>query len=101
MTAGKIHLHKGNYAYFLEKKAERQAAEKKEIESAKSYVRNELDWMRRMPKARTTKSKARIDSFYETEDIAKSGVVEQEMKFEIQSRRTGKKILELGGNSKS
>jgi len=101
MTAGKIHLHKGNYAYFLEKKAERQAAERKEIATAKSYVRNELDWMRRMPKARTTKSKSRIDSFYETEEIAKSGIVEQEMKFEIQSRRTGKKILELEGISKS
>lgn len=101
MTAGKLHLHKGNYSYFLEKKAERQAAERKEIESAKSYVRNELDWMRRMPKARTTKSKARIDSFYETEDVAKSGIVEQEMKFEIQTKRTGKKILELEGISKS
>lgn len=101
MTAGKIHLHKGNYSYFLEKRAERQNAERKEIESAKSYVRNELDWMRRMPKARTTKSKARIDSFYETEDVARSGIVEQEMKFEIQTKRTGKKILELEGISKS
>ncbi len=101
MTLGKVHLHKGDYSYFLEKKAERQAAEQMAVQNAKNYVRNELEWMRRMPKARTTKSKARIDSFYKTEEEAKSGVVEKDMKIAIQTRRVGGKILELENVKKS
>jgi len=101
MTLGKVHLHKGNYSYFLEKKAERQAAEQMAIQNAKNYVRNELEWMRRMPKARTTKSKARIDSFYKTEEEAKSGVIEKDLKIAIQTRRVGGKILELENVKKS
>lgn len=95
MSKGNIHLHKGNYSYFLEKKAQREAAEQMSIDGAKKYVKSELDWMRRMPKARTTKSKARIDSFYKTEDHAKSGVHQKDLKIEIQTKRVGGKILEL------
>ena len=101
MSLGKVHLHKGNYSYFLEKKAERESAEKMAIQNAKNYVRNELEWMRRMPKARTTKSKARIDSFYKTEEDANSGVIEKNLKIEIQTKRVGGKILELENVKKS
>jgi ATP-binding cassette subfamily F protein uup len=101
LSRGNIHLHKGNYSYFLEKKALREANEQMSIEHAKKYVKSELDWMRRMPRARTTKSKARIDSFYETEDHAKSGVREKNLKIEIQTKRVGGKILELEKVNKS
>ncbi len=101
MNRGNIYIYNGSYAYFLEKKAERQAAEQKMIHDAKNYVRNELDWMRRMPKARTTKSKSRIDSFYKTEEIAKSGIIEKQLKFNVQAKRLGNKILELEKVSKS
>jgi len=101
MSRGKIHLHKGNYSYFLEKKAHREAAEQMEVDNAKSYVRNELDWMRRSPKARTTKSKARIDSFYKTEEIAKSGARSKNLKILVQAKRVGGKILELENVNKS
>lgn len=101
LSRGNIHLHKGNYSYFLEKKAQREANEQMSVENAKKYVKSELDWMRRMPKARTTKSKARIDSFYETEEHAKSGVHEKKLKIEIQTKRVGGKILELENVNKS
>lgn len=101
MSRSKIHLHKGNYSYFLEKKAQRESAEKMAVDGARNYVRNELDWMRRSPKARTTKSKARIDSFYKTEKIAKSGVRDKNLKIQIQAKRVGGKILELENVSKS
>ncbi len=101
MTNGNIHLYKGNYSYFLEKKAERESAEQMAIDNSKNYVRNELEWMRRMPKARTTKSKARIDSFYKTEEHAQSGVHNKNLKIEIQAKRVGGKILELENVNKS
>ena len=101
MSKGNIHLYKGNYSYFLEKKAERESAEQMAIDNSKNYVRNELDWMRRMPKARTTKSKARIDSFYKAEEHSQSGVHDKSLKIQIQAKRVGGKILELENVSKS
>jgi ATP-binding cassette subfamily F protein uup len=101
MTRGNIYSYQGNYAYFLEKKAERQASEQKSIDTARNFVRKEIDWMRRMPKARTTKSKSRIDSFYKKEEIAKSGISDKQLKFDVQAKRIGNKILELKNVSKS
>ncbi|NOY49363.1 MAG: ABC-F family ATP-binding cassette domain-containing protein [Chlorobi bacterium] len=101
MTRGNIYTYRGNYAYFLEKKAERQASEQKSIDTARNFVRKEIDWMRRMPKARTTKSKSRIDSFYKKEEIAKSGITDRQLKFDVQAKRIGNKILELKNVSKS
>jgi ATP-binding cassette subfamily F protein uup len=63
---GVIYQYKGNYAYFLEKKEERRAVQFAELDKAQNLYRRELEWMRRQPKARTTKQKARIDSFYDT-----------------------------------
>jgi len=91
----KIFTYKGNYAYYLEKKAEKEFREGREIDKAQNLLRTELDWMRRQPKARSTKQKARIDSFYELEDKANSGKQEDKMQITMQMSRMGSKILEL------
>ncbi len=96
-----LHRYRGNYEYFLEKKAERILREQTEIEKAKNLYRKELDWMRRQPKARTTKSKARIDSFYELEKTATKRTQQKKMEFSIRMSRQGKKILEVKKLSKS
>lgn len=101
LSFGRMFVHRGNYAWFLEKKAERIAAEQSQIEGARNYMRNEIDWMRRMPKARTSKSKTKIESFYKAEEIAKSGKIEKDVQFDFKSGRIGKKILELKKVSKS
>lgn len=94
-------IYQGNYSYFLEKKAEREALEALEIEKAKNLYRKELDWMRRQPKARTTKSKARIDSFYDLEKVAKKRMEEKKLNFEVKMSRQGRKILEIKNLHKS
>lgn len=100
MTDGTIYNHQGNYAYFLQKKAEREEVQSIEIEKAKKLMKKELEWMRRQPKARTTKSKARIDSFYDIKKKASSGVKNQELMLDTISRRMGGKILEVRSLSK-
>ncbi|MDA3905503.1 MAG: ABC-F family ATP-binding cassette domain-containing protein [Bacteroidales bacterium] len=94
-------IYRGNYSYFVQKKAEREAAEAAEIEKAKNRYRTELDWMRRQPKARTTKSKARIDSFYNLENIAKKRLEKKQIDFKVKMSRQGRKILEIKALSKS
>ena len=95
LADSKLKLYKGNYAYFLEKKAELEAAENVEIGKAHQLMKSELDWMRRSPKARTTKSKSRIQAFYDTEKKAKSGKTTQELSLSVKMTRIGGKILEL------
>ena len=95
LADSKLKLYKGNYAYFLEKKAELEAAENVEIGKAQQLMKSELDWMRRSPKARTTKSKSRIQAFYDTEKKAKSGKTTQEPSLSVKMTRIGGKILEL------
>ncbi len=95
LSQGNLYLYKGNYAYFLEKRAARIEAEQMEIDKAGKLMKKELEWLRRMPKARTHKSKARIDAFYETKARAEKRITEEEIKLETQSRRLGGKILEL------
>jgi ATP-binding cassette subfamily F protein uup len=95
MEDGKIYHHDGNYLYYLEKKAEREIVFETEIAKAAKFVRKELEWMRSQPKARTTKSKSRIDAFYDVESIAKSGKRKQELKLNVKMTRLGGKILEL------
>lgn len=95
LNDGKLYIHQGNYEYFLIKRAEREEVYATEIDKAGKLMKSELDWMRRMPKARTTKSKSRIDAFYETQDKANSGKVTQELKMEVKMSRIGGKILEL------
>lgn len=95
MHHGKLYRHQGNYAYFLLKRAEREEALQTEIDKAGKLMKKELEWMRRQPKARTTKSKSRIDAFYDIEAKAKSGIKDQELKLDVKMSRVGGKILEL------
>jgi ATP-binding cassette subfamily F protein uup len=95
MQPDRIWLYKGNYAYYLEKKGEREFREAREIDKAENLLRTELDWMRRQPKARGTKQKARISSFYQLEEKAGSGKPDERMQITMQMSRMGSKILEL------
>src|ERR1035437_2561296 len=90
-----IFRYKGNYSYFVEKQAERKENQSKEIEKARNLLRKEQEWMIRMPKARTTKSKARIDSYYDLKSIAGSKVREEKINMDVGTGRMGKKILEM------
>ena len=92
---GSLYRYKGNYSYFLEKQEERIDNLNKETEKAKNLFRTEIEWMRRMPKARTTKSKSRIESFYEIQEKAEHKLRENKISINIDNPRLGKKILEL------
>lgn len=90
-----IYKYKGNFSYYLDKKAEREEQLMATIGKAKNQFRKELEWMRRQPKARGTKQKARIDAFHETKKIAKQRIDEDELEIPIKMERLGTKILEL------
>ena len=92
---GKIYTYKGNYAYFIEKKAERESMERAEVEKARNIYRRELEWMRRMPSARGTKAKARKDAFAEVKEKAMRRLDEAAPELSVQSSRLGGKILEV------
>ena len=92
---GSIYRYKGNYSYFLEQQALRKEIAGKETEKARNLLRKEQEWMNRMPKARTTKSKARIESYYELKENAAGKSKEEELKLNIQGSRLGNKILEV------
>ncbi|AXI99383.1 ATP-binding cassette, subfamily F, uup [Cyclonatronum proteinivorum] len=100
IDAGRLYHHKGNYSYYLEKKAERQEIEQVEIGKAGQLLKKELEWMRRSPKARTTKSKSRISAFYETEKKAKQKTDDSQLRLEVSMTRIGGKVLELEGVNK-
>lgn len=95
MTDGKMYRHEGNYSYFLQKRSEREEVYNVDLQKAQKLMKSELEWMRKMPRARGTKSKARIDSFYEIKEKAMSRKVRQELKLEVKMSRIGGKILEL------
>ncbi|MFL9844343.1 ABC-F family ATP-binding cassette domain-containing protein [Flavobacterium rhizosphaerae] len=97
---GNLYQYKGNYSYYLEKKEERIAAENASIDKAKNLFVKELDWMRRQPKARTTKSKSRQDDFYVIKEKANSRRKEHQMELEINMERMGSKVVELHNISK-
>ncbi|MDE6493340.1 MAG: ABC-F family ATP-binding cassette domain-containing protein [Bacteroidales bacterium] len=92
---GRIYTYRGNYAYFLEKKAERESIERAEVEKAKNLYRRELEWMRRMPSARGTKAKARKDAFEEVKQKAMRKTEEPVPELSVQGSRLGNKILEV------
>lgn len=101
MDQNSIFAYKGNYSYYLEKKEARQLAEEMSTEKAKNLYRTELEWIRRMPKARGTKSKARISAFDELETRAKLKNDDRSIKFGVNSNRLGGKIIEIEHLSKS
>jgi ATP-binding cassette subfamily F protein uup len=92
---GKLFHHTGNYAYFLEKRAEREAIYDTDLSKAGKLMKKELEWMRRSPKARTTKSKARITNFEIIKEKATNKKIKNELNLEIKMSRIGGKILEL------
>lgn len=96
-----LYVHNGSYATYLENKMIREDNLNSTIDKANNLYRKELEWMRRQPKARTTKSKSRIDSFYETEKVAKTDTRKQNLELDFEMKRLGKKILELKNINKS
>jgi len=98
---GKIYKYKGNYSYYLEKKEERIQLEQVTTDKAKNLFKKELEWMRRQPKARTTKSKSRIDDFYQIKEKAQQRRIDHKVQLEINMERLGSKILELHKLKKS
>jgi len=92
---GTLYRHKGNYSAYLESKAHRQEVLEANVDKARNLYRKELDWMRRMPKARGTKAKSREDAFYDTEKVAKTNLKQDELTLDINTTRMGSKILEL------
>ncbi len=101
LDKGKIQSFKGNYSYYLEKKSEQLTADEASFEKNSNLLRKELEWMRRQPKARTTKSKSRIDSFYELEEKTKNRGAGAKLGLSVNISRQGNKIVELNGVSKS
>jgi len=97
----RIYNYRGTYDYYLEKKAEREYNERAEVEKAKSLYRTELEWMRRMPQARGTKARARIDAFYELEEKAHTRFEQERAELTVKTERLGGKILELYNICKS
>lgn len=95
LDQGRIYKYKGNYSYYLQNKEERLALEATNLGKAKSLFKKELDWMRRQPKARTTKSKSRIDDFFEIKKKAHQRRQDHQVQLEINMERLGSKILEL------
>ena len=97
----KLYIHHGAYAQYLENKSIREENLEANIDKANNLYRRELEWIRRQPKARGTKSKSRIDSFYETERLAKTDTSKQILELNFEMKRLGKKILELKNINKS
>lgn len=98
---GTLYSYKGNYSYYLQKKEERLENEAGEIAKAKQLYNKELEWMRRQPKARTTKSKSRIDDFHEIKERAGKRRKDHQVQLEINMERMGTKIIEFHNVSKS
>ncbi len=98
---GQLYNYSGNYSKYLESKESRIESEKSSVLKAKNLMRTEIEWMRRSPKARGTKSKSRVSSFYELEKKAKKKVEQKAIEFDIQPTRLGSKIVELHNISKS
>jgi ATP-binding cassette subfamily F protein uup len=92
---GKIIPYVGNYEYYLEKKAERESADEAAFQKNSNLLRKELEWMRRQPQARGTKSKARIDAYYELEDKTKNAGPNQKVELSVKTARQGNKIMEM------
>lgn len=96
-----LYKYKGNFSYYLEKKAEREEQFATTVEKARSQYKKELQWIRRQPKARGTKQKARIENFHETKKVAKQNLQKEELEIPVKMERLGTKILELHNIAKS
>lgn len=97
---GKLYTYKGNYSYYLDKKEERHQLEATNTDKAQQLYKKELDWMRRQPKARTTKSKSRIEDFHEIKHRASQRRQDHKVQLELNMERLGSKIVEIHNISK-
>jgi ATP-binding cassette subfamily F protein uup len=101
LDRGKLYTYNGNYAYFLEKKSEREEMLKTEVGKARQLLKKELEWMRKQPRARGTKAKYRVEAFYEIQEKATQNIKRDKLELDIQEARQGGKVLELHHVSKS
>ncbi|WP_406824701.1 ABC-F family ATP-binding cassette domain-containing protein [Pedobacter sp. KACC 23697] len=101
LDRGKIFNYNGNYAYFLEKKSEREALDATVLHKNQQMLKKELEWMRRMPQARGTKSNARINAFYDLEEKTKKKSDNQSINLQMKMSRQGGKIIEVEHIAKS
>jgi ATP-binding cassette subfamily F protein uup len=101
MEDNQIYRYMGNYSYFLEKRDERIEMQKATVAKAKNLLRTEIEWMRRMPQARSHKAKYRINAFYDLKDKASQKLNEDSINLNVKSSRLGKKMVELENVSKS
>jgi len=101
LDRGKLYTYKGNYSYFLEKKSDREAIDQVMVERSRNLLRRELEWMRRQPQARGTKSKSRIDAYYELEEKSKGAKGNDSVQLSVKVSRQGSKILEIEQASKA
>lgn len=98
---GKLYRYQGNYSFYLQKRDQRIENFNSETERARNLFRKELDWMRRMPQARGTKAKYRVNAFYDIKDRASQTISEQSMKIDVKSARLGTKVINCKGVSHS
>jgi ATP-binding cassette subfamily F protein uup len=96
-----LYEYRGDYSYFVTKKAERESIFNSEVDKAKNLYKRELEWVRKMPKARTVKSKSRVDAFSDIEIRAKQKRIDKQVELSVKMERLGSKILELIKISKS
>jgi ATP-binding cassette subfamily F protein uup len=101
MEDNQIYRYQGNYSYFLEKRDERIQMQQATVAKAKNLLRTEIEWMRRMPKARSHKAKYRVDSFQDLKEKASQNLNNDQVELNVKSARLGKKIVELEHISKS
>jgi ABC transport system ATP-binding/permease protein len=96
-----LYKHRGNYTNYLENKSVREDAMRANIDKAQNTMRKELEWIRRQPKARGTKAKARVDAFEDVKERASRQVKDERVQLEVRMQRLGGKILELHNVSKA
>jgi len=101
MNDNQIYRYQGNYSYFIEKREQRIEMLNNSIVKAKNTMRSEIEWMRRMPKARGTKAKYRVDAFQELKEKATQKLDDKSVQLNVKSSRLGKKIVELENVSKA
>lgn len=100
LNQSKIHKYQGNYAYFLEKKAEREEIAATVLEKDRNLLKKELEWMRRQPKARTHKAQYRVDAFSDLKERAAGPAKEEKLELSMKTERMGNKIMEIQHVSK-
>lgn len=101
LDRGRLFVHEGKYANYLDNKFQRESIEATEISKARNLMSKELEWMRRMPKARGTKSKSRIEAFYDIKSKAESGALKKQVEINVSTTRLGNKIIEVEHISKA